>query len=198
MKRSPLAVPKSMRASLWHQCLLGLGLSPILLSVSGCAKEVKAEFPRPPATATLPPPEEPAPVPAEEPRAVEPDPEPLEEEAPEETEEPQLPPRPSPPRRTSAPPPDPEEPPAEPPSTTLSGDGEVDPELAAKLERANTLLQSVSRRHLTSVQAEQLVAARGFVAQARQALSEGDPRRALVLIDKGVILAEDVDRVSRP
>jgi hypothetical protein len=195
---SHLAVPKSMRAISWHLCLLGLGLSPVLFSIAGCAKEVKAEFPRPPATATLPPPEEPSPAPAPAPAPAEPEPEPVEEPAEENTEEPRDPPRPSPPRRTSVPPPDPEEPPPEPPSTTLSGDGDVDPELAAKLERASTLLQSVSRRHLTSVQADQLVAARGFVAQARQALSEGDPRRALVLIDKGLILAEDVDRVSRP
>jgi hypothetical protein len=197
MIASLLAVPKSMRARLWPLCLLGLGLSQVLFSVTGCAKEVKAEFPRPPATATLPPPEEPPPPPEPEP-APEPEPEPVEEPVAEDTEKPQEPPPPSPPRRPAVPTPDPEEPPPEPPSTTLSGDGEVDPELAAKLERASTLLQSVSRRQLTSVQAEQLVAARGFVAQARQALSEGDPRRALVLIDKGLILAEDVDRVSRP
>ncbi len=85
----------------------------------------------------------------------------------------------------------------EPPSTALAGAAEVDPELAAKLDRARSLLRSISRRNLTSVQADQLVAARGFVTQARQALAEGDPRRALVLIDKGLILAEDVDRLSR-
>ncbi|MGH9336583.1 MAG: hypothetical protein ACRD21_22825, partial [Vicinamibacteria bacterium] len=76
--------------------------------------------------------------------------------------------------------------------------GDVDPELASKLNRANSLLGSISRRNLTSQQADQLVAARGFVSQARKALNEGDPRRALVLIDKGLILAEDVERLSRP
>jgi hypothetical protein len=88
--------------------------------------------------------------------------------------------------------------PEDPPSTTIAGAAEVDRELAGKLERASSLLQSISHRSLTSVQADQLVAARGFVAQARQALAEGDPQRALVLIDKGLILAEDVDRLSRP
>jgi len=103
----------------------------------------------------------------------------------------------APPSREPAPPAE-EEPPDEPPSTTLAGSGEVDPELAGKLERARSLLRAINRRNLTSVQADQLIAARGFVAQARQALAEGDPRRALVLIDKGLILAEDVDRLSRP
>jgi hypothetical protein len=132
------------------------------------------------------------PVPApEEPTATEPIDETLEGE--DELEEP---PEAPPPIRERAIPAE-EEAPQEPPSTTL-GSGEVDPELASKLERARSLLRSISRRNLTSVQADQLVAARGFVTQARQALAEGDPRRALVLIDKGLILAEDVDRLSRP
>jgi len=113
-------------------------------------------------------------------------------------EEIEPPPRNAPPHRATAPLTEEEPPPEEPPSTTLAGGGDADPELASKLERASTLLLSVSRRSLTSVQADQLFAARGFVAQAKQALAEGDPRRALVLIDKGLILAEDVDRLSRP
>ena len=184
-----------MRASIGF-CLQASCLSALLLDAAGCAKEVKAEFPRPPATATLPAPEEepesppPAPVP-EEPEVVEP----VESVsgAEEEAEKP-----PNGPRRSPQPVPSTEEEqPEEPPSTTLAGAGEV-PELASKFERASFLLRSISRRNLTSVQADQLIAARGFVAQARQALAEGDPRRALVLIDKGLILAEDVDRLSRP
>jgi hypothetical protein len=185
-----------MRASLWVG-LQSVCASLLWLSAAGCAKEVKAEFPRPPATATLP-------LPRDEPEEIAPDPAPEEPvvsepvegttEIEEEPEEPPLPtPRPREPVPTTA-----EEPPEEPPSTTLAGAGEVDPELASKLERASSLLRSVSRRNLTSGQADQLIAARGFVAQARQALAEGDPRRALVLIDKGLILAEDVDRLSRP
>jgi hypothetical protein len=169
----------------------------LLLAAAGCSKEVKADFPRPPATATLPPPpEEPVALPEvpapEEPVATEPVEELLEGE--DELEEP---PEAPPPIRERVIPAE-EEAPAEPLSTTLSGSAEVDPELASKLERARSLLRSISRRNLTSVQADQLVAARGFVTQARQALAEGDPRRALVLIDKGLILAEDVDRLSRP
>jgi hypothetical protein len=183
-----------MRASHWV-CLESVSLC-LLLTAAGCSKEVKAEFPRPPATATLPPPrEEPEPVPPtpapEEPVLVEPidDTAEVEDELPE-------PPGEAPSVREPATPAE-EEPPEEPPSTALSGTAEVDPELASKLDRARSLLRSISRRNLTSVQADQLVAARGFVTQARQALAEGDQRRALVLIDKGLILAEDVDRLSR-
>jgi hypothetical protein len=184
-----------MRAS--HLGSLQAALLSLLLLAAGCSKEVKADFPRPPATATLPPPQEepepglPAPAP-EEPIVVVPLDDPSEGE--EEVEET---PKARPPVREPATPAE-EETPEDPPSTTLSGATEVDPELASKLERARSLLRSISRRNLTSVQADQLVAARGFVTQARQALAEGDPRRALVLIDKGLILAEDVDRLSRP
>ena len=191
---SRLLVPKPMRASHWFS-LLAAAMA-LLLSAAGCTKEVKADFPRPPATATLPPPPQepeilpPAPAPEEPVEA-----EPIEEEPEGEEEQEKAPPsrRPSPEPST----PLPEETPEEPPSTALAGSG-IDPELASKLDRARTLLRSISRRNLTSVQADQLVAARGFVTQARQALADGDPRRALVLIDKGLILAEDVDRLSRP
>jgi hypothetical protein len=185
-----------MRAPI-RLCLQASCLSLLLGSAAGCAKEVKAEFPRPPATASLPvsddaPEELPTtPVP-EEPVVTEPV-----ESATENEEEPEEPPQVAPPPREPAPSAE-QTPPVEPPSTTLAGSTEVDPELASKLERASSLLRSISRRILTPVQAEQVIAARGFVAQARQALAEGDPRRALVLIDKGLILAEDVDRLSRP
>ena len=192
---SRLPVPKPMHAS--HLVFALAACLPLLLTAAGCTKEVKADFPRPPATATLPPPLEepqavpPAPAP-EEPIEVEP----IEEESEGEDELEKTPPAS---RRTREPvAPVPEETPEEPPSTTLAGSADIDPELAAKLERARSLLRTVSRRNLTSVQADQLVAARGFVTQARQALAEGDPRRALVLIDKGLILADDVDRLSRP
>jgi hypothetical protein len=194
---SRLSVPTKMRASI-GLCLQASSISLLLLSAGGCTKEVKAEFPRPPATATLPPPAEepenlpPAPVPVE-PEVVEPieSPGEVEEEGAEKPAD--VPPKPTQPAPLAE-----EEPEDVPPSTTLVGAGEVDPELASKLERASSLLDAISRRNLTSDQADQLVAARGFVAGARQAISDGDPRRALVLIDKGLILAEDVDRLSRP
>jgi hypothetical protein len=184
-----------MRASI-RVCLRASCFFPLLWSAAGCAKEVKAEFPRPPATAAPISVDEPEALPptqpAEDPVVTEP-----EESATEVEEQPEEPPDPAPRPRGPAPSPE-ETPPEEPPSTTLAGATEVDPELASKLERASSLLRSISRRILTPVQAEQLIAARGFVAQARQALAEGDPRRAIVLIDKGLILAEDVDRLSRP
>ncbi len=185
-----------MRASI-QVCLRASCLFVLLWSAAGCAREVKADFPRPPATASLPAPKDlPEEIPPtaapEEPVATEPV-----DTAPETEDEPEEPPDAAPRPRPQAPSPE-EAPPVAPPSTTLAGSTEVDPELASKLERASSLLRSISRRILTPVQAEQLIAARGFVAQARQALAEGDPRRAVVLIDKGLILAEDVDRLSRP
>jgi hypothetical protein len=185
-----------MRASIGLS-LQTASLSLLVLSGAGCTKEVKADFPRPPATATLPAPKDepeelpPSPVPAE-PEVVEPV-----ESGSEVREEAAKPPdaRPRHPQPIA---PTEEGPPPDPPSTTLAGAADVDPELASKLERASSLLVAISQRNLTSVQADQLIAARGFVALARQALAEGDPHRALVLIDKGLILAEDVDRLSRP
>jgi hypothetical protein len=171
----------------------------LLTSLSGCHKEVKADFPRPPATAALPapeaPPEDAAPPPAEEP-----------EPPVEVSEEPPEPPQPRPkPVATSKPPrahpePDAEEPPVEeePTSTQISGTGEEDPEIVTKLRRVDALFESLGDRKLTAEQAQQLTAAEAFVAQARKAIQEGDPRRALVLIDKGLILAQDLERLSRP
>jgi hypothetical protein len=57
---------------------------------------------------------------------------------------------------------------------------------------------TLSTRKLSDSQWQQFAAARGFVAQARRALNDGDERRALFLIDKGLILAADVERSTRP
>ncbi len=83
------------------------------------------------------------------------------------------------------------------PSTQLSGSAPLDPEVLSKLRQAISLLGSVQGRTLSNEQREQVTAARAFVTQAREASAEGDERRALVLIDKAVILAEDVERSSR-
>ena len=180
-------------------CLSCAGLLFGILSASGCSKEVKAEFPRPPATAAIPPsqeseptPEPPAEVVADSESSPEPEPEPKVDEP-----EPE-PPKPSPPPVAVEPV---QEPPPEPPSTQLASavDGAVDPEVQMKLEQAGSLLSSVGGRELSQGQREQVAAARGFVAQAQRALDKGDERRALVLVDKGLILAEDVgSRTSRP
>lgn len=187
-------VPKRMRGFFLSCAGLLFGL----LSASGCSKEVKAEFPRPPATAALPPeresapPPEPvsevvvdsAPAPAPEPKPAVDEPEPD-------------PPKPPPPPVAAEPE---AETPPEPLSTQLAGGGdeEVDPEVVSKLEEAGTLLGSVGGRDLSQGQREQVAAARGFISQARRALDDGDERRALVLVDKGLILAQDVERTSRP
>lgn len=110
-------------------------------------------------------------------------------------------PRPDEAPKSAPPPRPPPEPPNQvrkPPSPERVGNEGVDPELLAKLERASSLMSSLSARELSDSQRQQFVAARGFVAQAQRALDEGDERRALVLIEKGLILAEDVERSSRP
>jgi hypothetical protein len=188
-----------MRASNFPGLWTALPL--LLLAGSSCSKQVKADFPRPPVTATMKPPPVETPEEAdperapEEPAPESADPEPKDE--PESTKPSPASPRPRPAAESSKPPKD-EAAKPEPTSTQLAGASSVDPALAAKMDRASALLGSIGVRDLTPGQTEQLTAARAFVIQARRALEEGDPRRALVLIDKGLILAEDVERVSRP
>lgn len=173
------------------------GLLFALVAASGCTRAVKADFPRPPATAEIPASEAPEASP-DAPEEVVVDLEPTPEPEPEpEIDEPAPAPRKAPPPPVPA---EPVEAPApEPPSTQLAGEEyeQVDPEVALKLEQAASLLSSVGGRDLSQGQREQVAAARGFVAQAQRALDEGDERRALVLIDKGLILAEDIERTSR-
>lgn len=172
----------------------------VLLGVA-CSKEIKAEFPRPPASAAVEPPEE-APVPIAT----------AETPAPE-GEVAAAPPSVAPPeareraetdahrrrrRTTASPPPAEETPPTPPPSTQLARSEAPDPGVVRKLERAERLLVTADGRTLSRDLEEQLIAARAFLVQARAALEEGDERRAVVLIDKGLILAEDVERTSRP
>ncbi|HSF14497.1 MAG TPA: hypothetical protein VLK65_02970 [Vicinamibacteria bacterium] len=176
-------------------------MSGVLGLLSACAKDVKANFPRPPASASVVPPERDEP---DTPEVAEPESEPQpdadETETVVEAVEP-VPPPEEPPRHAPKPtPPEPEsaEPEKPPPSTQLTGTGETSPELVSKLQRAGSLLSAIGERALSSPQKDQLIAARSFVSQARQALADGDERRALVLIDKGLILAVDVERSSRP
>ncbi len=186
-----------MRA--WNRLLLYTSLAaPIALS--GCSKEVKAEFPRPPATASTPVVEEERPsLPEAESSSAEPVvadevvPESVVETPPPKAAVERPAPRPAPTVPAKPPTPDAEER----PSTQLSGSDPVDPEVLSKLRQATSLLGSVQGRTLSNEQREQVTAARAFVTQARQASAEGDERRALVLIDKAVILAEDVERSSR-
>ena len=177
-------------------CLSCAGLLFGLLSASGCSKDVKAEFPRPPATSAIPPAgaSEPAPEPAVE---VVVDREPPPEPESEIDEQRPKPPKPPPPPVAAEPV---EQTPPEPTSTQLASpvDGAVDPEVVSKLEQATLLLRSVGGRELSQGQREQIAAARAFVAQARRALDESDERRARVLVDKGLLLAADVERTSRP
>ena len=189
-------VPNRMRGLCFACAGLMLGLL-----AAGCTRQVKAEFPRPPATAEIPPSDESEPEPEppaevvvdREPGELDPEPEP----APTIVEPEPAPPQPAPPPVAA----EPSGPEPEPPSTHLAVPdeaGAVDPEVSSKLERAALLLSSVGGRELSQSQREQVAAARGFVAQASRALDEGDERRALVLVDKAIILAEDVERTSRP
>lgn len=188
----------AVRRENWSSTAVGVCLGAwVLASAPGCARRVRAEFPRPPVTASIPA------IDANEPSSAPEEPAPIDVEETSETEAPEIPAEvePAPPQAPAvsvAPSPPEQEPEPEPRSTQLSGSRPGDPELATKLDRAGSLLGSVSTRPLSDRQRSQIVAARGFVSQARRALDEGDERRALVLIDKGLILVEDVERASRP
>lgn len=168
----------------------------LLFPLAGCGKKAKAEFGRPAAVSTEPPLEEPPPeTPDTEPESSEIAPEPEEVPPPPEEEKP-------PPRRVRAPKPEPlpePEPPPDPPepSLTSSTDSPEARPILEKLARTEDILSSLRRRPLTTEQQKQAANARAFVSQAKQALEEGDYRRASVLADKGIILAEDLRDSTR-
>jgi len=172
-------------------------MAALLACLSGCTRRVKADFPRPPVTASTPDPVAPEAAPTGETSPVLAEAEPTENgDPPPQVVEP--PPEPTPVPVRPAPSKPAPEPPPEPPSTQLAGGGDRNPEWTSKIDRAGDLLGSVAGRPLSESQRSQIMAARGFVAQARRAFDEGDERRALVLVDKGLILVEDVERASRP
>ena len=165
------------------------------LGLAGCGKKAKAQFERPPASASVPetPPDVTETEPEVQTAAVEEDA--VAAEATPPVEEPPPPPRARP---RPAPPPDPAPPP--PPKPQLPADqpnSEERATISTKLDRTVDLFSVLRNRPLTVQQREQVEAAQAFVAQARAALEEGDMLRANVLGDKGFILAEDVERASR-
>jgi len=179
----------SRRVAMGFALLAGLGLA------TGCGKRVKAEFDRPPASASVP--ETTPDVTEEEPEvqttAVEEDV--VAAEATPPAEESPPPPRARP---RPAPPPDPAPPP--PPKPQLPADqpdSEERATISSKLDRTVDLFSVLRNRPLTVRQREQVEAAQAFVSQARAALEEGDVVRANVLGDKGFLLTEDVERASR-
>ncbi len=161
-----------------------------VLSSLGCHKKVKAEFKRPPAASTAPE-TEPA---SEEPEVTEAPKiltEPAEETpAPEEIEPPARPVRRSKPSDPPPPPPVPEEPPS--PRLTTEPNNAETGIIRDKLALTEAILSALDQDSLTIKQREQAAVARAFVTQARKALEERDYRRASVLADKGLILAEDM------
>ena len=171
----------------------------------GCSskKKVKVEFPRPPAVATASKPDE------NEPEAVPDESEVVEESGSAGASRPSAPEKPSqaegsrnrrprhPVSRPSAPP-KPDSPAVPPPTPSLTPGSDLEESaIRQKLDQARTFLASVSNRALSGQQAEQASAAKAFIDQADKALEEGDSRRARVLADKGLILAEDLARSSR-
>lgn len=112
-------------------------------------------------------------------------------------------PAPPPESRAEKPAPPPEEPAAPPvaePSNPQLLPGEQAPDTLAirdRLARTQGLLSLIAQRSLTEAQREQADAARAFVGQAAEALDGGESQRALVLADKGLILAEDVESSTR-
>ncbi len=169
--------------------LAGLGLA------TRCGKRVKAEFDRPPASASVP--ETTPDVTEEEPEvqttAIEENVVAAEATSP--VEEPPPPPRVRP--RPASPPDRAPPPSSKPQLPTDQPDSEEQATISRKLGRTADLFSVLRNRPLTVRQREQVEAAQAFVAQARAALEEGDVVRANVLGDKGFLLAEDVERASR-
>ncbi len=167
-----------------------MSLVALLAFSFGCRKKIKADFERPPAASVVTEPE-PVSEGPEEPEALEVVVDPTEESAvPEEAPPPARPVR----RRRPPEPPPPPPPPEEPPSPRLTSEP-LTAEIGAirdTLALTEAILSSLDQAALTAKQREQAAAARAFVTQARRALEEGDYRRASVLADKGIILAEDV------
>jgi hypothetical protein len=171
------------------KALAGASCLVVTAALSGCQKKVKAEFERPPAVTNIPDnPESTSEEPDKDLEALEKASEPVEAPTPVAEE-----PAPQPvPRPRATPPPEP--PPPEPaePRLTINEDSQEARSIVEKLTRAEAILSTLEKRPLTKEQREQLGAARAFVIQARKAYSEKDYRRAAVLADKGLILAEDV------
>ena len=181
--------------------LLILALIWMLVGSVTCVRKVKADFPRPPAVMTdainVPESEALAPesddtteTPAE---LVDAGTEIKEEPKPQPVMKPKAMPRQIPKAEPESDvfPPDP------PPKASRSEQPTVPSSIQGKVDKALALLTTVSTRLLTSVQHDQVNAARGFIEQAQGALLDGDDRRALVLADKGLILVDDVERESR-
>jgi len=183
------------RGFLWGRFGAGAVLA-MCLPFAACHKDPEFEFPRPPASAS---------VPESTPEVAEAEPEAMSaavenDTASEETQPPveETPPARRPTRPAPTPPPEPEPPP--PPRPELPGsqpNAEDAQSIAVKLRRTNDLFSVLRTRPLTADQQAQVEAAQAFVAQAKTALDEGDVVRAAVLGDKGFLLAEDVERASR-
>lgn len=175
-------------------CLVLAMLTP---GATGCARRAKADFRRPPATASTPQAPEPMPEPPADPPVVE-EPLTVDDIEVEPAPEPSVDAEPAPPPPTQASPSPAPEPGPPAPAPHLADPQATNPEISSKLAQAGSLLNTIGARDLSSEQGSQVEAAKAFVAQAREAFAEGDERRALVLVDKGLLLAEDVERASRP
>ena len=167
----------------------------LLIAVSACSKKVPiVEFKRPPVTASVPA----APSAPSEPDSGGEEVETADNLPPVSVSEPEAspppPPRPARPSREETPADEPA-PPAEPSLDERLP--ELDPDTREKLVRADSLLVLVDARPLSSIQRQQAGSARAFVAQAKKAIREGDERRAVVLLGKGLLLVEDLERSSR-
>ena len=184
-----------VRGSVSSRVALGFALSAGLGLATGCNKKVKAEFERPPASASVP---ESIPDVAEEEPEVQAAT--VQEDAVAAEATPPVKEAPPAPRARPRPTPPPDPVPSPPPNPQLPADQPESEEratIATKLDRTAGLFSVLRNRPLNVQQREQVEAAQAFVAQARAALQEGDVVRANVLGDKGFILAEDVERASR-
>jgi outer membrane biosynthesis protein TonB len=186
----------SWRGSAWESLGAGLVLVAAAVLAAGCHKTVKAEFERPPASASVPetPPDDGTEEPEVETAATASEPA---DAAPPVEDDPPAPKRITGRRPAPRPEPPPEPPPAPEPHLPLDESSAATPTIQDKLARTDDLLLTLRNRSLNDEQRQQVEAARVFAAQARKALEEGDFVRAAVLGDKGFILAEDVERSSQ-
>lgn len=96
--------------------------------------------------------------------------------------------------------PTPEAPAAESTAPRLLDDARHVPDdavLKASLERAEALLVQLRARKLDETQQVQVASAQGFVDQAREALAAGDKERASTLLEKSLVLLQDIEAATR-
>lgn len=111
----------------------------------------------------------------------------------------------SPPRPPAAPEPTatepsaPDPPPDAPAPKLLSDtDSSLGQEVQAKLGHARDLAAALDPRTLSIEQTDQLLGGQQFVGECTEAVAAGDLQRASVLVDKALVILEELEQSTRP